>query len=90
MFAHGHLMYLRALINVLVDLDPGVEFFSIAISYQQLLLLVIHVQIHAFSPIKNSGIKLPVDVAQNITNLPMEGLRYPGSGLRVIYTYPYP
>jgi hypothetical protein len=47
LFAHGLLMYLRALINGLVDLDPGVEFFSIAISYQQLLLLVIHVQIHA-------------------------------------------
>jgi hypothetical protein len=67
-------MYLRALDNGLVDPDPGVEFFSIA----KLPTIVtvgnscIHEYMHACSPIKNSGINLPVDVARNITNLPME------------------
>ena len=62
-------MYLRALNNGLVDLDRGVEFFSIAKLPSIVTVSNSCTSIHACSPIKNSGINLPVDVAQNITNL---------------------
>jgi putative component of membrane protein insertase Oxa1/YidC/SpoIIIJ protein YidD len=38
------------------------------------IIIIIIIRIHACSPIKNSGINLPVDVAQDITNLLIEVL----------------
>jgi hypothetical protein len=67
-------MYLRALNNGLEDLGPSVEFFSIAKLPTIVTVSNSCIRIHACSPIKNSGINLHVDVAQNIINLPMEVL----------------
>ena len=55
-------MYLRALNNGLVDLGPSVEFFSIAKLPTIVTVSNSCIRIHACSPIKNSGINLPVDV----------------------------
>ena len=56
-------MYLRALNNGLVDLGPIVKiFFSIAKLPTIVTVSNSCIRIHACSPIKNSGINLPVDV----------------------------
>ena len=55
-------MYLRALNNGLVGLGPSVEFFSIAKLPTIVTVSNSCIRIHACSPIKNSGINLPVDV----------------------------
>jgi hypothetical protein len=61
---------LRALNNGLLDLDPGVEFLSIA--NLPTIVTVNNSSTNTCSPMTNSGINLPVEVAQNTNSLPVE------------------
>jgi hypothetical protein len=62
-------MYLRGLNNGLLDLDPGVEFLSIA---NLPTIVTFNNSSTKCSSMTNSGINLPVEVAQNTNNLPVE------------------
>ena len=68
----GDKMYLRALNNGLLILDPGVEFLSIA--NLPTIVTVNNLCTNTCSPMKNHGLNLPVvvEVTQNMNNLPVE------------------
>ncbi len=65
----GDKMYLRALNNGLLVLNPGIEYLSI--DNLPTIVTVNNSCTNACSTITNSGINLPVEVAQNM-NLPVE------------------
>ena len=66
----GDKMYLRALNNGLLVLDPGVEFLSI--DNLPTIVTVNNSCTNTCSKMTNSGINLGVEVAHNINNLPVE------------------